>query len=313
MTGLLEGRVCVVTGAGNGLGREHAFLLAAEGARVVVNDVGVSVAGVGSDLTPAKETVRMIRDAGGEAIVNGDSVADWEGAGRIVQQAIDEFGGLDVLVNNAGVVYHRDLVDMKEDEFERVMGVHLRGHFATMRAAAQYWRDRHEAGQPVSGSIVNTASGAILGTPGLNDYGAAKAGIATATLALAVELEQYGVRVNCIAPIARSRLARAQTAPLLAPPDDPAVFDRWHPGNVSPLVAYLATETCPFTGGVFHTVANEIGLYGGWSLEEEAILRSDRRWTVAALQEAAPRLLEGRRPVASQMLTIEETFPSREE
>lgn len=309
MSESLDGRVCIVTGAGNGLGREHALLLAAEGARVVVNDVGVSVAGVGSDQTPANETVEMIRAAGGEAVANTDSVADWDSAGRIVEQAIEAFGDLHVVVNNAGVVYHRDFVDLTREEFERVIGVHLTGHFATMHRAARYWRGRLDAGKPVAASIVNTASGTMLGGPRLADYAAAKAGIAAATVSLATELADQGVRVNCIVPISRSRLARPTTAPLLAAPDDPSVFDMFHPGNVSPLVAYLATESCPFTGGVFHVTAHEVGLLRGWSMQEDDVLRANGRWTMEELQEQAPRLLEGRRPSASQMLTIEETFP----
>jgi NAD(P)-dependent dehydrogenase (short-subunit alcohol dehydrogenase family) len=198
---------------------------------------------------------------------------------------------------------------MTREDYDRVVGVHLTGHFATMRWAAEYWRNQHAAGRKTPRSIVNTASGAMLGLGGLSDYSAVKAGIAAGTLAVASELEQYDVRVNCIAPIARSRLARPQTVDRLAAPEDPDAFDMFHPGNVSPLVAYLATEQCPFTGAVFHTTANEIGLYRGWSLEPSDYLQTEGRWTVEGLTREAPALLEGRGPLASQFTSIGDTFP----
>ena len=308
--GSLDGRVCVVTGAGRGLGREHALLLAAEGAKVVVNDLGGSTDGSGADTGPANEVASEIRAAGGQAVANTDSVTDWEGGQRLVNAAVEAFGDLHVLVNNAGILRDRVLVNMTEEEWDAVIAVHLRGHFVPSRWAAAYWREQTKAGATADRSIVNTSSGAMLGNPGQTNYTAAKAGIAAATLVMAMELGRYGVRANALAPIARTRLT-LQTPGVgdtVAPPEDPSAFDLYDPANVSPLVAYLASEDCPFSGGVFHVGGNEVGLYGGWSLTEDRILAADGRWTVDALRERAPRLLEGRNKVASVTTGINDTF-----
>ncbi|KAA0232989.1 MAG: putative short-chain type dehydrogenase/reductase [Acidimicrobiales bacterium] len=307
--GALEGRVAIVTGAGRGLGREHALLFGAEGAKVVVNDLGGATDGTGSDLGPAEEVVAEIRAAGGEAVANTDSVADWEGAQRLVNTAIEEFGDLHVLVNNAGILRDRVLVNMTEDEWDAIMHVHLRGHFCPTRFAAAYWRERSKAGDEVKASVVNTSSGAgLLGNFGQTNYSAAKAGIAAFTMVAAQELGRYGVRVNALAPLARTRLTM-QTPGLenaVAAPEEG--FDAWHPGNVSPLVAYLATADCPFTGGVWHVGGHEVALYEGWRLLEP--LTADDRFTVEELTERAPQLLEGRPELASTGTPLQEVTVS---
>src|SRR5271166_3316276 len=242
--GALDGRVAIITGAGRGIGREHALLFAAEGAKVVVNDLGAAVDGSGDDRTPAEQVVAEIHAGGGEAIANGDDVADWDGGKRLVDAAIEAFGDLHVLVNNAGILRDRVLVNMSEQEWDSVIHVHLKGHFVPTRHAAAYWRERTKAGHEVKASVINTSStSGLLGNPGQTNYGAAKAGIASFTVIAAEELSRYGVRVNAIAPAARTRMT--ESTPGLsdivkAPGEDQ--FDVWNPGNVSPLVAYLSTE-----------------------------------------------------------------------
>ncbi|MPY91622.1 MAG: SDR family NAD(P)-dependent oxidoreductase [Acidimicrobiia bacterium] len=309
--GALDGRVVIITGAGRGIGREHALLMASEGAKVVVNDLGGNIDGSGSDVGPAQEVVDEIKAMGGAAVANTDSVTDWEGGQRLVNTAVEAFGDLHVLVNNAGILRDRVLVNMTEQEWDAVAAVHLKGHFVPSRWAAAYWREKSkELGEPLKASIVNTASGAMLGNPGQTNYTAAKAGIAAMTFVEAQELSRYGVRSNCLAPVARTRLT-LQTPGLgdvVKAPDDPAQFDLYDPANVSPLVAYLATEDCPFNGGVFHVGGNEVGLYGGFSLSEEKIIATDGRWTVDGLQQKAERLLEGRGQLASVVTHINDTF-----
>ncbi|MEA3216089.1 MAG: hypothetical protein QOJ19_2245 [Acidimicrobiia bacterium] len=309
--GSLDGRVVIITGAGRGIGREHALLMASEGARIVVNDLGGNVDGTGADAGPAQEVVDEIKAMGGEAVANTDSVTAWEGGQRLINTAVEAFGDLHVLVNNAGILRDRVLVNMTEEEWDAVIAVHLKGHFVPSRWAAAYWREKSkETGEPVKASIVNTASGAMLGNPGQTNYTAAKAGIAAATLVMALELSRYGVRANCLAPVARTRMT-LQTpglGDLVAAPEDPSKFDLYDPANISPLVAYLATADCPFNGGVFHVGANEVGLYGGWSLADENIVVTDGRWTVADLESKAPRLLEGRNKVNSITTSIGDTF-----
>ena len=254
----------IITGAGRGIGREHALLMASEGAKIVVNDLGGNIDGSGSDRGPAQEVVEEIKAMGGEAVANTDSVTDWEGGQRMVNAAIEAFGDLHVLVNNAGILRDRVLVNMTEEEWDAIAAVHLKGHFVPSRWAAAYWREKSkEQGEPVKAAIINTASGAMLGNPGQTNYTAAKAGIAAMTFVEAQELTRYGVRSNCLAPVARTRLT-LQTPGLgdvVKAPDDPAQFDLFDPANVSPLVAYLATEDCPFNGGVFHVGGNEVGLF----------------------------------------------------
>jgi len=307
--GALDGRVAIITGGGRGLGREHALLFAAEGAKVVVNDLGGDPHGLGADRAPAQQVVDEIEAMGGEAVAHTESCSDWEGAQRLVQLALDTFGDLHVLVNNAGILRDKMLVNMGPDEWDSVINVHLRGHFAPTRHAAAYWREQVKAGNEVKAAIVNTSSGAgLIGNVGQANYGAAKAGIAALTIMEAIELGRYGVRANAIAPVARTRLTLETPGmdEMVAAPEDAAEFDKFHPGNVSPLVAYLATADCPFNGGVFHVGGGEVGLFTNWTLPER--LYHDDRWTVDELAAAAPKLLEGRPAVASEGFTIEETL-----
>ena len=236
--GVLDGRVAIITGAGRGLGREHALLFAAEGAKVVVNDLDGS----------QQQVVDEITAMGGDAVVNGDDVADWDGGQALIKSAIDSFGRLDVLVNNAGILRDRVLINMSEDEWDSVVKVHMKGHFVPTRWAATYWREQMKAGEEVKASIIHTSStSGLLGNPGQTNYGAAKAGIGSFSIICAQELVRYGVRSNCIAPAARTRLTEATPGlgEIVKPPEDAETFDVWDPANVSPLVAYLATADCP--------------------------------------------------------------------
>lgn len=284
--GALEGRVAIITGAGRGVGREHALLFAAEGARVVVNDLGGAMDGSGAASGPANDVVEEIRALGGEAIANTDSVSDWEGAQRLVQSAIDAFGELHVLVNNAGILRDRLLVNMSAEEWDAIMDVHLRGTFATTRWAAAYWRNRSKAGNPVKASVINTVStSGVFGNPGQANYGAAKAGIAAFSIIAALELHRYGVRVNCIAPAARTRLTEATPGmgDVVKAPEDAAAFDQWDPANVSPLVAVLATEDCPISGQTYAVAGGLVQRLQPWTAAERIV--KDERWTVAELTE----------------------------
>jgi NAD(P)-dependent dehydrogenase (short-subunit alcohol dehydrogenase family) len=282
--GTLDGRIVVITGAGRGIGREHALFLAAEGARVVVNDLGGATDGSGSDTSAAQSVADEIVAAGGRAVASTDSVTDFAGAERIIGTAVSAFGGLDVVVNNAGILRDRMLVSMGEDEFDAVVAVHLKGTFNVTRHAAAYWREQTKAGQSGSRAIVNTSSGAGLhGNPGQTNYAAAKAGIAAMTIVNAMELTRYGVRANCIAPIARTRLT-LQT-PGMGEHMGGSVFD---PENVSPLVAYLARADCPFNGQVFSVYGGSVGIYAGWSIAEE--VRTDGKWSAEELGAAMERL-----------------------
>ncbi|MDA3040673.1 MAG: SDR family oxidoreductase [Actinomycetota bacterium] len=309
--GSLDGRVAIITGAGRGIGREHALLMASEGAKIVVNDLGGAIDGSGSDLSPAEEVVEEIRAMGGEAIANGANVTDWEGVQGMINAAVEAFGDLHILINNAGILRDRVVINMTEAEWDAVIAVHMKGHFVPTRWAAAYWREQSKAGKEVNAAIVNTASGAMLGNLGQYNYAGAKAGIASMSLVAAGELARYGVRVNCLAPLARTRLTLQTPGmeELIAPPEDGAQFDLWDPANISPLVAYLSTADCPFTGGVFHVGGNEVGLYGGWSLDRgKDVIATDGRWTVAGLQEKAPRLLDGRANLASVVTSIGDTM-----
>jgi NAD(P)-dependent dehydrogenase (short-subunit alcohol dehydrogenase family) len=267
--GILEGRVAVITGAGNGIGREHALLFASEGAKVVVNDLGGLGDGTGESTTAATKVAEQIRAEGGEAVANHDDVADFAGAGRLIAQAVDTYGRLDVLVNNAGILRDAFFHRMTEEEWDTVIRVHLKGHFATSRHAADHWRARSKAGEDVKGAIINTcsASGTFLPNPGQANYGAAKAAIAALSLVTAAELGRIGVRVNCIAPAARTRLTvgvPGMVGELMKKPADPDAFDAFDPAHVSPLVAYLAREDCPLTGKVFAVQGGAISELEGW-------------------------------------------------
>jgi NAD(P)-dependent dehydrogenase (short-subunit alcohol dehydrogenase family) len=284
--GMLEGRVAIITGGGRGIGREHALLFGAEGARVVVNDLGGTVHGAGDDRTPAQRVVDEINSIGGKAVANSDDVADFEGAKRLVDFAVETFGDLHVLVNNAGILRDKMLVNMPEEDWDAVIQVHLKGHFSPTRHAAAYWRERAKAGDQVHACVVNTSStSGLLGNPGQSNYGAAKAGIAAFTVIAASELSRYGVRVNAIAPAARTRMTE-QTPGLediVKAPSDPAQFDIWDPANVSPLVAYLSIESCPYNGKVFYIQGGQIRLFHPWTMVET--LEKNDRWTVAELAD----------------------------
>lgn len=292
--GSLTGRVAVVTGAGRGLGREHALRLAAEGARVVVNDPGVGGDGAGVDAGPAQQVVAEILAAGGEAVADTGRVDDFAAAKALVERAVETFGGLDVLVNNAGITRDATVVRMTEDEWDSVVSVHMKGHFATLHHAAAYWRDRVKAGHAVNASVVNTSSGSGLrGNPGQLNYAAAKAGIAAMTVVAARELERYGVRVNAIAPVARTRMT-LETPGLAAKVAAPAAedaFDVWDPANVSPLVAWLATEKCRASGQLLMIRGGRIDVYEGWTVA--ATHRADQRWTLEELDNALGGLPPG--------------------
>lgn len=262
--GICDGRVVIVTGAGSGLGREHALLFAAEGAAVVVNDLGVSNSGEGGSKGPAQQVVDEIAAKGGRAIANTDSVSDFAAAKRMVEQAIDTFGRLDVVVNNAGFLRDRMFFSTSEAEWDAVINVHLKGHFCISRHAAEYWRNQSKAGQAVDARIINTSSGAGLqGSVGQSAYSAAKGGIATLTLVQAAELGRYGVTANAIAPSARTRMTEAIFTDM-KPPEDGG-FDAAHPGNVSPLVVWLGSpESRGVTGRVFEVKGGLVGVSDGW-------------------------------------------------
>jgi NAD(P)-dependent dehydrogenase (short-subunit alcohol dehydrogenase family) len=293
--GALEGRVAIITGAGRGIGREHALLFAAEGAKVVVNDLGGTNDGTGTDATPAQQVVDEITAMGGHAVANYDNVADWEGAQRMINAAVEAFGDLDILVNNAGILRDRVLVNMSEAEWDAVIAVHLKGHFAPSRWAAAYWREQHKAGVTKPRNIVHTSStSGLFANPGQSNYGAAKTGIATFSQILAKELARYNVKSNSIAPAARTRLTEATPGlgERIAAPSDAAQFDEWDPANISPLVAYLASAACEFTGETFFVKAGEVTRIRSW--ERAETVEQNDRWKVseltAALNEMAAQI-----------------------
>jgi NAD(P)-dependent dehydrogenase (short-subunit alcohol dehydrogenase family) len=284
---LCEGRVAVVTGAGRGIGREHALSLASEGAKVVVNDLGGNVDGSGGDVSPAQSVVDEIKAMGGEAVANYDNVADWEGAQRMINAAVETFGDLDILVNNAGILRDRVLVNMTEAEWDAVIAVHLKGHFAPSRWAATYWREQHKAGVTKPRHIVHTSStSGLFSNPGQANYGAAKTGIATFSQILAKELVRYNVTSNSIAPAARTRLTEATPGlgDRIAAPTNAAQFDDWDPANISPLVCYLASEACAFTGETFFVKGGEVTRIKSW--ERAETVEQQDRWQVSELTAA---------------------------
>ena len=284
----LGGKVAIVTGAGRGIGRAHALALAAAGAKVVVNDLGGSLAGEGVDLSPAEEVVAEIGAAGEAAVADGENVADFEGARRLVEHAISAFGRLDIVVNNAGILRDRMLVNMSEDEWDAVIAVHLKGHFAVTHHAAAYWRERSKAGEQVRARVINTSSpSGVFGNVGQTNYGAAKAGIAAFTVIAAQELGRYGVTVNCLAPNARTRM----TEETFEMGDRPEGFDPLDPANNSPIVVALcADDAQDITGQVFHVWGGAVNALQGWTAGE--LFQSDEGWDpdtlLAALLERFP-------------------------
>jgi NAD(P)-dependent dehydrogenase (short-subunit alcohol dehydrogenase family) len=291
--GLLEGKVAIVTGAGRGLGRSHALALARAGADVVVNDLGASLGGEGADETPAQEVVREIEALGSQAVADGENVADFEGAQRLVHRAVDTFGRLDILVNNAGILRDRMLVNMDEAEWDAVINVHLKGHFAPTRHAAAYWRDRSKSGEDIRARVVNTASpSGVFGNVGQTNYSAAKAGIAALTIVAAQELGRYGVTVNCIAPNARTRM----TESAFELPSEDGDFDPLAPENNSPVVVALCTdEAQAITGQVFHIFGGAVNMLQPWAPGE--LFANDTGWDAEELlSELLARLPEGARP-----------------
>ena len=290
--GALDGRVAVITGAGRGLGREHAKLFAAEGAKIVVNDLGGGPDGSGRDATPAQQVADEISAAGGAAIASNDDVTSAAGADQLIQRAIDEFGALHVLVNNAGILRDRTIVNMTDAEWDDVIRVHLRGHFMPTRAAARYWREQSKAGQNLQPSLINTTStSGLFNNPGQSNYGSAKTGIAILTIIAQRELGRYGVRANAIAPAARTRLTLATpgiTEEILHAPEEG--FDRMDPANVSPFVAYLATASCPITGRIFFVAGGGIHLFQPFAIIDS--IAKEGKWTVAELQEQAGRFAD---------------------
>ena len=290
---LLEGKVAIVTGAGRGLGRSHALALAGAGARVVVNDLGATLAGEGADATPAQSVVDEVRTLGAEAVADGENVADFEGARRLVERAVDTFGRLDILVNNAGILRDRMLVNMAEAEWDAVIEVHLKGHFAPTRHAAVYWRDRAKAGEEVRARVINTASpSGVFGNVGQSNYGAAKAGIAAFTVIVAQELGRYGVTVNCIAPNARTRM----TESAFDLPSEEAAFDPLDPANNSAVVVALCADAAqPITGQVFHIFGGAVNMLRPWSPGE--LFARDGGWDAGGLlSELVARLPDGASP-----------------
>jgi NAD(P)-dependent dehydrogenase (short-subunit alcohol dehydrogenase family) len=291
MSGICEGRVVIVTGAGRGIGRGHALEFARQGAKVVVNDLGAALDGTGVSDSPAQDVADEIVALGGEAVVNGDDVADWEGARRLVDTALDAFGRLDVVVNNAGFVRDRMFVSCGEDEWDAVVRVHLKGHFAVSRWAASHWRDRAKAGEPVDGRIVNTSSGAgLAGSIGQAAYSAAKAGIVGLTLVQAAELGRYGVTANAIAPAARTRMTEQVFADSMAAPDDPGAFDAMAPENIAPLVVWLGSpESAAVTGRVFEVEGGSVSVADGW--QHGPAVERGARWDPAQLGPVVADLL----------------------
>jgi len=289
MSGINEGRVVIVTGGGRGIGRQHALEFARQGAKVVVNDLGGDMHGEGGDLSPAMEVAEEIKGMGGEAVVNGDNVADFDGAGRLVQQAIDQFGRLDVLVNNAGILRDRMLVNMTEAEWDAVIAVHLKGVFAPTRHAAGYWREQTKAGNAVDARIVNTTSpSGLFGNPGQTNYGAAKAGIASFTIICGLELGRYGVTANAIAPVARTRMTED-----LGMGEKPEGWDPLDPANISPLVVWLGSpESAGITGRVFLVDGTRISVAEGWHRGPTAKNDTGDFWDTAKLGSVVPGLVE---------------------
>jgi NAD(P)-dependent dehydrogenase (short-subunit alcohol dehydrogenase family) len=277
---VLDGKVAIVTGAGRGIGREHALALAAAGAKVVVNDLGGSLGGEGADVGPAEAVAREIRAAGGEAVADGENVADFAAAERLVAHAVEAFGRLDILVNNAGILRDRMLVNMSEEEWDAVIAVHLKGHFAPTRHAAAYWRERSKAGETLHARVINTSSpSGVFGNVGQANYGAAKGGIAALTLIAAQELARYGVTVNCLAPNARTRMTEETFGELAAPADG---FDALDPANIGPVVVALCADDAQgITGQCLFVYGGAVNVLRPWDAGE--LFASEGRWDAGEL------------------------------
>ncbi|HEX4864722.1 MAG TPA: SDR family oxidoreductase [Acidimicrobiales bacterium] len=298
MIGICQDRVVVVTGAGRGIGREHALEFARQGAKVVVNDLGAEVDGTGRSEGPAGEVVDAVRAMGGEAVANGDDVSDFDGAQRLISTATDTFGGLDVVVNNAGILRDRMLVNMTPDEWDSVIRVHLRGTFNTSKIASEYWRERSKAGEDNDARIINTSSpSGIYGNVGQTNYGAAKAGIASFTIIAAMELGRYGVTVNAIAPVALTRMTENLAVAGQQPERRPEGFEPGSPANIAPLVVWLGSpESRGITGRVFNVRGGQISVAEGW-VAGPAIDKGER-WDPAELGAVIPDLVERAAPNA---------------
>jgi NAD(P)-dependent dehydrogenase (short-subunit alcohol dehydrogenase family) len=292
--GSLEGRIAVVTGAGRGIGRSHALALAGAGATLVVNDVGVTTAGEGYDQAPASLVAEEIKSFGGEAAANFDDIADYRGAQRLIGQAVETYGRLDILINNAGILRDRMLVNMTEEEWDGVVNVHLKGHFAPLRHAAAHWRERSKAGEQVRARVVNTSSpSGLFGNVGQTNYGAAKAGIAALTMIAALELQRYGVTVNAIAPNARTRMTEQAFGDLSSPTKE---FDAMDPANISPvIVALCSDEAQDITGQCLFVYGGLVNLLQPW--QPGTVIKKDGRWEAAEfLARLRAELPEGAAP-----------------
>ena len=301
----LDGKVAIITGAGRGIGREHALALAEGGAKVVVNDIGGSSAGEGSDQTPAQQVADEIKDKGGEAVANYDNVADFQGAENMVKQAIGEFGRLDILVNNAGIIRDRMIVNMSEEEWDAVIAVHLKGHFAPTRHAAAYWREQSKAGNQINARIINTSSpSGVFGNVGQTNYGAAKAGIAAFTIISAIELGRYGVTVNCLAPNARTRLTEQTFGDIPVPEGQ---FDPMAPDNISPVVVALCSDAAQsITGQCFFVYGGTVNVLKPWDVGEALV--ADKKWDPEELaSELTKRFPNGIAPEGMMPMMVKAT------